>query len=80
MALSRAHWGIENRLHWVRDATFGEDAGRTRSRTAPQVLAAFRNTVLTCLRRLGRKPAEGLEYFAEHRSEAFNLILNGRTE
>ena len=22
---ARAHWGIENRLHWVRDVTFAED-------------------------------------------------------
>ena len=25
----RGHWGIENRLHWVRDVTMGEDANRT---------------------------------------------------
>jgi predicted transposase YbfD/YdcC len=22
----REHWGIENRLHWVKDVIFGEDA------------------------------------------------------
>ena len=22
---NRGHWGIENRLHWVRDESFGED-------------------------------------------------------
>src|SRR4051794_12302261 len=26
----RSHWGIENRSHYVRDVTFGEDASRTR--------------------------------------------------
>ena len=25
LSLSRGHWGIENRLHWVRDVTFDED-------------------------------------------------------
>jgi hypothetical protein len=28
LALSRAHWGIENRLHYVRDATCREDQAR----------------------------------------------------
>ncbi|MBN1309947.1 MAG: transposase [Anaerolineae bacterium] len=27
----REHWGIENKLHWIRDAQMGEDASRVRS-------------------------------------------------
>src|SRR5579875_1863390 len=27
-ACARGHWGIENKLHWVRDITYGEDASR----------------------------------------------------
>jgi predicted transposase YbfD/YdcC len=46
----RGHWAIENRLHWVRDETFGEDASQIRSGAAPQVLAALRNTVIGVLR------------------------------
>src|SRR5262249_57485245 len=46
----RGHWVIENRLHWVRDETFGEDASQIRSGAAPQVLAALRNTVIGVLR------------------------------
>jgi predicted transposase YbfD/YdcC len=46
----RGHWSIENRLHWVRDETFGEDASQIRSGAAPQVMAALRNTVIGLLR------------------------------
>lgn len=49
----RGHWGIENRLHYVRDVTLGEDASQVRSGAAPQVLAALRNTILALLRQAG---------------------------
>jgi hypothetical protein len=47
---ARGHWDIENRLHWVRDVTMGEDANRTRSGSGPQVLAAIRNLAISKLR------------------------------
>jgi predicted transposase YbfD/YdcC len=31
-AAIRSHWGIENALHWVKDASFGEDRSKVRSR------------------------------------------------
>jgi predicted transposase YbfD/YdcC len=49
LALSRGHWGIENKLHYRRDVTLGEDASRIRKEVAPQVLAALRNSVLHVL-------------------------------
>jgi hypothetical protein len=53
LEVARAHWGIENRLYWVRDESFGEDACRVRSAAAPQVLAALRNAALRLLRAAG---------------------------
>lgn len=47
---ARGHWGIENRLHYVRDVTMGEDANRTRSGSGPQALAALRNLAISTLR------------------------------
>jgi hypothetical protein len=47
--LVRGHWGIENRLHLVRDVTLGEDGCRVRSGDAAQLLAAFRNAVVHLL-------------------------------
>jgi predicted transposase YbfD/YdcC len=52
LELARPHWGIENRLHYVRDVTLGEDACRVRSGTAPQVLAAIRNTAIHLLQKV----------------------------
>ena len=50
---TRRHWHLENRLHWPRDVTFGEDACQVRSGHAPQALAAVRNLVIALLRRNG---------------------------
>lgn len=53
LAWHRGHWGIENRLHWVRDVTMGEDDNRTRVGSGPQVLAALRNATISHLRIIG---------------------------
>lgn len=47
---NRGHWAIENRSHYVRDVTLGEDACQIRKGNAPQVLAGIRNGILTALR------------------------------
>ena len=47
------HWGIENRVHHVRDITHGEDASRIRTGTGPQLMAALRNTDLNLARLRG---------------------------
>jgi len=46
----RAHWGIENRLHWVLDADFGEDANRTRKDNGPENFAVLRRLALNIAR------------------------------
>ncbi|MEU3164301.1 hypothetical protein [Streptosporangium sp. NPDC006930] len=46
----RAHWGVENRLHWVRDVTFREDHSQLRTGTAPRTLAGFRNLAISTAR------------------------------
>src|SRR5579875_2850395 len=53
-ACARGHWGIENKLHWVRDITYGEDASRVRTRTAPRNMASMRNLAIGALRASGR--------------------------
>lgn len=53
LALWRGHWAIENRLHYVRDVTLGEDASQVRTGAAPQIMAALRNTTIALLRQAG---------------------------
>jgi predicted transposase YbfD/YdcC len=71
----RQHWGIENRLHWVRDVTMGEDASQVRSGAAPQVMAALRNAVIGLLRRAGwDNIAAGLRHYGWRRDDALALL------
>ncbi|MET7784847.1 ISAs1 family transposase [Streptomyces sp. NPDC005388] len=59
----RGHWAIENREHHVRDVTFGEDASRVRTGSAPRAMASLRNLAIGALRLAGRDNiAEGLRY------------------
>lgn len=47
---SRAHWGIENELHWVLDVAFREDDCRIRVGYAAQNFAVLRHIALNLLK------------------------------
>ena len=47
--LKRKHWLIENRLHYRRDVTLGEDASQVRTQGAPEVLAALNGGILALM-------------------------------
>jgi predicted transposase YbfD/YdcC len=49
----RAHWGIENPLHWVKDVVLGEDHSSIRTRPAATVMGLVRNLAITLFRRAG---------------------------
>lgn len=74
--LIRSHWGIENRLHHVRDVTWGEDASRVRKGSSPEVLAALRNTAIYLLEQVDApSKAAATRRFAAHPYEALPLVL-----
>ena len=73
--LWRGHWTIEHRVHYVRDVTFGEDAGQAYRGHTPQTLAALRHAVLTLLRVAGwTRIADALRHYAAHLDETLALI------
>ena len=45
----RAHWSIENSLHWTLDVVFNEDGSRVRKDNAPENMAIIRHIVLNML-------------------------------
>jgi predicted transposase YbfD/YdcC len=49
LELVRAHWAIENRLHWRRDVTLREDHCQVRKGNAPRVLAVLNSFLLALL-------------------------------
>jgi hypothetical protein len=75
LRLLRGHWGIENRLHWVRDVTFGEDRSAIRAGAAPQAVAARRNLVIALARRAGHaNVAAALRTYAGRPAAAIALV------
>lgn len=53
LELVRAHWGIENGLHYRRDRTLDEDRSQLRMGHAPHLLATLNNTAIGLMARRG---------------------------
>lgn len=49
-AAVRAHWGIENRLHWVLDVVFHDDLSRLRTASGPQNMALVKHIAINLVR------------------------------
>jgi len=52
-AYVRGHWAIENKVHWVRDVTFREDASQVRTGSRPRIMATLRNLAIGLIRQAG---------------------------
>lgn len=74
-SLWRGHWSIENRRHYVRDVTMGEDAHQMHVGQAPQALAALRNCIISLLRAEGwRNIAAALRHYNSSPVAALQFI------
>jgi predicted transposase YbfD/YdcC len=73
--LWRGHWTIENRVHYVRDVSFGEDAGQAYRGHTAHTLATLRNAILNLLRHHGwTRIPDALRHYAAHLDETLILI------
>jgi predicted transposase YbfD/YdcC len=78
LRIARQHWHIENRLHYVRDVSLGEDACRVRSGSAPQLLAGLRNVVIGLIRKVSARykyVPRALQHFAAVPADALSLTM-----
>lgn len=62
----RGHWGIENRLHWVKDVVFQEDNSKIRMGNAPANLSVIKAIALNILRRNGHASITTAQRFLSH--------------
>ena len=75
-AIIRGHWGIEDRLHWVRDLDWDEDRSQIRTASGPHIMASLRNLVITILRLTGATSiAAALRYHARRPARPLQTIM-----
>jgi predicted transposase YbfD/YdcC len=71
----RQHWGIENKIHWVRDVVYREDHQHAYAGTGAQVMATLRNLALGLLRLAGiTQITRTLERIAADRTRIIPII------
>lgn len=67
----RGHWGIENRLHWVKDVIFKEDKNKIREGTGPIAATVFTTIAINILRKEGFESITDGNVFARANIEDF---------
>ena len=78
LATVRAHWAIENALHWQLDVSFREDAARNRKDNGPANIAVLRRRALDVVRRDTSKGSLSIKLKRAGSDNAFlRSILNG---
>ncbi len=71
----RQHWGIENRLHWVKDVVFGEDAAPFSNYNAATNWSTIRNIAINLARKGGYDSLTKAERFLAHDIDKLFLLL-----
>jgi predicted transposase YbfD/YdcC len=70
----RGHWRVEA-LHHIRDVTYGEDASRIRTGTAPRAMATLRNLVIALQQTMGwSNHAAACDHYRDRPDHALQLL------
>lgn len=63
----RAHWSIENKLHWIRDVVFHEDASLRHIGNLPVIFAVCFSVAIAAAARLGGSHADARQQLRNDR-------------
>lgn len=75
---ARAHWGIENTLHWSLDVVFNEDKAAIRNDNAAENMDIIRKWALNILQKAKSKPEQSIKSImrknAMNQKNLFNIV------
>ena len=74
---TRGHWGIENRLHYVKDVIYGEDKNRIRTASGPIADAVFSAIAINIHRKEGYQSITEAQVYAQ--KNIYDFICTYRT-
>ena len=78
LTISRAHWGIENRVHYVRDVAYDEDRCRTRVKHMRRNLACLTSAAISIIRVQGKfnEIPQANRHYAAKQREAVAAVFS----
>ena len=79
-AAIQQHWGIENKLHWVKDVWLGEDAMTVRGQQGVALLVCLNNIALDLLLLAGLQLNKDTFAKINNKVEELAKVLNNKTK
>lgn len=72
---ARAHWGIENQLHWRLDVVFNEDGACIRNDNAAENIDILRKWGLNVLQKCKEKPTQSIKSLMRKNAMSFKYLI-----
>lgn len=73
--IARAHWGIENQLHWRLDVVFNEDKSCIRNDNAAENMDIMRKWALNILHKAKSKPEQSIKSIMRKNAMSINHLI-----